>query len=82
MVVTGVTPTITEIDKEYAVIHMSYVVESMNDKKSHYYQVDEYYNVTYNRSSETVKLLAFDRYQESFLTVVTLARTGIVSAWA
>ena len=66
VVVTGVTPTITEIDKEYAVIHMSYVVESMNDKKSHYYQVDEYYNVTYNRSSEMVKLLAFDRYQESF----------------
>lgn len=66
VVVTGVTPTITEIDKEYAVIHMSYVVESMNDKKSHYYQVDEYYDVTYNRSSETVKLLAFDRYQESF----------------
>jgi len=29
VVVTGVTPTITEIDKEYAVIHMSYVVESV-----------------------------------------------------
>ena len=66
VVVTGVTPTITEIDKEYAVIHMSYVAESMNDKKSHYYQVDEYYNATYDRSAETVDLLAFDRYQESF----------------
>ena len=64
-------------------IHMSYVVESMNDKKSHYYQVDEYYNVTYNRSSETVKLLAFDPVSgKLFLTVVTLARTKTASAWA
>lgn len=66
VIVTGVTPTITEIDKEYAVVHMSYVMESMNDKVSHYYQIDEYYNATYNKSAETVKLLAFDRYQESF----------------
>lgn len=66
VVVTGVIPTITEVDKEYAVIHMSYVAESVNDAKSHYYQVDEYYNATYDRSAETVNLLAFDRYQESF----------------
>lgn len=66
IVVTGVVPTITEIDKEYAVIHMSYIVECMNNKKSHYYQIDEYYNMTYDRSAESVDLLAFDRYQESF----------------
>ena len=64
--VTGVTPTITEIDKDYAVVHMSYVIGSPNNKKSHYYQIDEYYNATYDRSAETVSLLAFDRYQESF----------------
>lgn len=65
LVVTGIVPTITEIDNEYAVIHMAYVVESLNDSASHYYNVDEYYTATYNRSSETVNLLAYDRYIES-----------------
>lgn len=65
LVVTGIVPTITEIDNEYAVIHMAYVVESLNDSASHYYNVDEYYTATYNRSSETVNLLAYDRYMES-----------------
>lgn len=65
LVVTGIVPTITEIDNEYAVIHMAYVVESLNDSASHYYNVDEYYAATYDRSSETVNLLAYDRYIES-----------------
>lgn len=65
LVVTGIVPEITEIDKEYAVIHMGYVVESLNDSASHYYYVDEYYTARYDKSSEKVNLLAFDRYMES-----------------
>lgn len=73
VIVTGVVPTITEIDKEYAVVRMSYVTESVKDGSSHHYQVNEYYNATYNRSAEEVTLLAFDRYMESFFD------TGYVS---
>lgn len=79
VIVTGVTPTITEIDGEYAVVHMSYVMESMNEGKSHYYQIDEYYNAIYNAGRETVELLAFDRYQESFFDTgyVSKARNSV-----
>ncbi len=73
VIVTGVTPSLTEIDGDYAVVHMSYVMESMNEGKSHYYQIDEYYNATYDVGAEEVDLLAFDRYQESFFD------TGYVS---
>lgn len=65
LVVTGIVPEITEIDKEYAVIHMAYVVESLNDSASHYYNVDEYYTARYDVSSGDIELLAFDRYMES-----------------
>lgn len=65
LVVTGIVPEITEIDREYAVIHMGYVVESLNDSASHYYYVDEYYTARYDKSGENVNLLAFDRYMES-----------------
>lgn len=65
LVVTGIVPEITEIDKEYAVIHMAYVVESLNDSASHYYDVDEYYTLRYDISSEDTELLAYDRYMES-----------------
>lgn len=66
IVVTGMVPSITEIDSEYAVIRMSYVMESMNDGISHFFYVDEYYSVSYDRNSQSAELLAFDRYQESF----------------
>lgn len=65
LVVTGIIPEITEIDNEYAVIHMGYVVESLNDSEEHYYNVDEYYTAVYNTSTDEIELLAFDRYMES-----------------
>lgn len=65
LVVTGIVPTITEIDNEYAVIHMAYMVESLNDSARHYYNVDEYYMARYDKDREVVNLLAFDRYMDS-----------------
>ncbi|MGN0367729.1 MAG: hypothetical protein ACI4EK_03020 [Wujia sp.] len=66
IVVTSVVPTLTEIDRDYAVIRMSYVVETMHNRISHFYHVSEYYNATFEESSEATKLLAFDRYIESY----------------
>lgn len=64
--VTGIIPTITEIDNEFAVVKLSYVVQSINTKEAHYYTINEFYSALYNKDKENVELLAFDRYQESF----------------
>jgi len=64
--VTGVVPTVTEIDNEYAVVKLSYVIQAMCDGNTHYYNVDEYYSMAYDKFSEKIDLLAFDRYQESY----------------
>lgn len=74
IVVTSVVPTLTEIEKEYAVIRMSYVIESMHGGVSHYFRVDEYYNTTYDRDSDTVKLLGFDRYMESYFNAAMVSK--------
>lgn len=66
IIVTGIVPTITEIDNGYAVVRLSYVMESMNGGISHYFNVDEYYSAVYDKNTQKVELLAFDRYQESF----------------
>lgn len=66
-IVTPIVPTITEIDKEYAVVHLSYVAESIKDEISYYYNVDEYYTAKYDKNTLTTELLAFDRYQESII---------------
>lgn len=66
IIVTGIVPTITEIDNEYAVIKMSYVMESMNEGVSHFFTVDEYYSVIFDKNTQTAEILAFDRYLESF----------------
>lgn len=62
---TAVIPTITELDKDYAVIQFSYVVATKSENVTHYYNVDEYYSVRYDGDREKVELLAFDRYLES-----------------
>lgn len=67
--VTGIVPTITEIDSEYAVVKLSYVVQSINTEETHYYTINEFYSAIYDRDSEKITLLAFDRYQESYFDV-------------
>lgn len=63
--ITGVVPAITELDKEFAVVRLSYTVESINNEVSKYYNVEEYYSLRYNKNQKEVELLAFDRYMES-----------------
>lgn len=65
VVITGIIPKITEIDKEYAVVQMEYVVESQNAGPRHHYNVDEYFTVQYDEYAQQVKILAYDRYMES-----------------
>lgn len=70
-VITAVIPTITELSTEYVVVMLSYVVTTAEEDEDsgeilHYYHnVKEYYSARYDSSTETVALLAFDRYQES-----------------
>ena len=64
-VMTGIVPTITEIDNKYAVIKLSYVVENTVEQVSHLYNVEEYYCAVYNKDTNSVELLSFDRYIES-----------------
>lgn len=65
IVMTAIIPTITEIDSEYAVIRLSYVVATKEEDEMHYYNIDEYYSARYDMVQDSVELLAFDRYQES-----------------
>lgn len=64
-VMTNIVPTITELDQDYAVIKLSYLVEDTRDGRTHHYNVNEYYSAAYDRNSNTVKLLAYDRYIDS-----------------
>lgn len=64
-VMTNIVPTITELDEEYAVVKLSYLAETTQDGNTHHYNVNEYYSAVYDRNSNTVKLLAFDRYIDS-----------------
>ena len=65
MSITGVVPEITEIDNEYAVIHLGYVAGTTYQDNQHFYYVDEYYTARYNTNKAEVELLAFDRYIDS-----------------
>ncbi|MBQ8316784.1 MAG: hypothetical protein IJX85_00450 [Lachnospiraceae bacterium] len=64
-VITEVATTITEIDKDYTVVHLQYVIEAESGGSLHYYNVDEYYTGVYDKSSGNVELLDYHRYQES-----------------
>ncbi len=64
-IITDVTTSITEIDKEYMVVHLSYIISASDGKDTHYYNVDEYYSATYDTNEGAVKLLDFNRYQEA-----------------
>lgn len=65
IVMTAIIPTITEIDEEYVVVKLSYVVATRTENEEHYYNIDEFYSAKYNEAVDSVDLLAFDRYQES-----------------
>lgn len=64
-VITEVATTITEIDKDYTVVHLQYVMEAESGGANHYYNVDEYYTGVYDKSKGAVELLDYHRYQES-----------------
>ena len=64
--VTPIVPTVQELESDYAVIKIAYIVEYLKDGISHFYRVEEFYTENFNKSSRTVELLAFDRYIDSF----------------
>ena len=64
-VITEVATTITEIDKDYTVVHLQYVIEAESGGANHYYNVDEYFTGVYDKSAGKVELLDYHRYQES-----------------
>ncbi len=64
VIVSDLVPSVAEIDKNYAVIHYSYVVESIQGEISHYYYVDEYYSLLFDEHTKEIKLLGFDRYMD------------------
>ncbi|MCM1083476.1 MAG: hypothetical protein NC428_08360 [Clostridium sp.] len=64
VIVSDLVPSVTEIDKNYAVINYSYVVESIQGEISHYYYVDEYYSLLFDEHTKEINLLGFDRYMD------------------
>lgn len=64
VIVSDLVPSVAEIDKNYAVINYSYVVESIQGEISHYYYVDEYYTLLFDEHTKEIKLLGFDRYMD------------------
>lgn len=69
MVVTGIVPSITEIDHNYAVVKMSYIIEDSSSGNNLYYDVNEYYSMMFDENKQSPVLLGFDRYQESFFDI-------------
>ncbi len=65
IVMTGIVPRITELDNDYAVIELVYVMQSINKDNYNYYNVKECYSAQYNPNTKEVELLAFDRYIDS-----------------
>ncbi len=63
--ITEVAATVTELDKDYTVVHLQYVVEAESGGAIHYYNVDEYYSAVYDESTGNVVLLDYHRYMES-----------------
>lgn len=78
-VMTGIVPTVTELDSEYAVVKLSYIVQGSAENGSHLYNVEEYYSARYDKDAAKVELLAFDRYIESFFdsSYISKARNSI-----
>ncbi len=64
VVVTSIIPTIKEIDVNYAVIELDYVIMSSNETEISYYTVEEYYRVSYESGS--VSVMNFDRYTDEY----------------
>ena len=69
IIITDVATNITEVDKDYTVVHLQYVMEAESGGANHYYNVDEYYTGSYDKSSGKVKLMDFHRYQESMFDI-------------
>ena len=72
---TALVPSIVELDKNYAVIRLDYIVQSVKDGVTHYYNINEYYNARYDESGQKVELLSFDRYQESIFDSSYISKT-------
>ena len=79
VVMTAIIPTISEIDREYTAISLSYVVEANTEDVEHYYNITENYSARYDKNSGEIELLAFDRYQESLFDAnfITKERNGV-----
>ncbi len=84
-VVTSVIPTIKEIDINYAVIELDYVTQTVDeDGGVDYYQINEYYRVSYDEE-EGITLMNFDRYIDEYFnrteidTQKNVYEIGIVS---
>lgn len=74
--VTSLIPTVVELDKEFALVKFSYVVQNYSETNRHYYNVDEYYSMRYDKSSGATELLTFDRYQSSFFDKSYISRSN------
>ena len=74
--ITPTVPEVTELDDQYACITCSFVAESSEDNVRHCYRVNEYYTVCYNKSTDSVELLAFDRYMDSFFDEHSISTEG------
>lgn len=72
---TSLIPTIVEIDDEFALIKFSYIAENYVPGNEHYFNVDEYYSMKYDKNNGQVKLLTFDRYQSSFFDASYISRS-------
>jgi hypothetical protein len=74
--VTSLIPTIVEVDSEYALVKFSYIAEGYDEENTHYFNVEEYYDMHYDKASGTVELLSFDRYQSSFFDASYINRSN------
>jgi hypothetical protein len=74
--VTSLIPTVVEVDSEYALVKFSYIAENLDEETTHYFNVEEYYDMHYDKNSGTIELLSFDRYQSSFFDASYINRSN------
>lgn len=66
IIVTGIVPQITEVDKTFAVVKFDYIAETVADSGNHFYNIEEYISGRYDDLNNQVDVLSYDRYQDSF----------------
>lgn len=74
-VISQVIPAIQEINNEYCIFRLSFVMAAGDDTVTNHYNVTEYYKVSYSESKNTALLLDYQRTQNELYSYTNVNTT-------